>query len=149
MYSQYRRLFLLTALALALPAMGAQAELRVGLSSNVDPSDASPENLNSLFLGNKRHWSDGSLVKLAVLASSNVQSPFLKAVTDRSPSQYWAYWRNRVFSGRGVMPKIFHSEEEMLEYLKNEKGAIGQVTNVELAERLGAVTLSLEELPDS
>lgn len=139
-------LFCCLAVAVPLSAAGTQPQLHVGLSKNVDPADATPENLANIFLGNKRHWSDGSLVKLAVLASSERQRDFLSVVTDRSPSQFWAYWRNRVFSGRGIMPKIFDSNEEMLRYLEEEKGAIGQITDVKQADRSGAATVAIGEL---
>lgn len=140
-------LFLLLAyLAGALPVFAGEPVLRLGVSSNIDPIDVAPDDLASIFLGNKRHWPDGSLIKLAVLESSEHQNRFLNLVASRSPSQYWAYWRNRVFSGRGVMPRIFGSEAELLRYLKSEKGAIGQITDIELASRSGTPIVSVEEI---
>jgi hypothetical protein len=85
-----------------------------------------------IFLGNKRHWADGTRIKLAVLKSVQSQKTFLEAATGRSPRQYWSHWRNIVFSGRGLMPKVFASEKELVAYVAEEKGAVGHVASTNL-----------------
>lgn len=138
---------LLGVFAPSLYAVGQQPQIHLALSSNVALNDPSQKELAAIFLGHKRQWSDGTRVKIAILQSPDQQRSLLNAVADRSPSQYWAHWRNIVFSGRGIMPKIFHSEEGILKYLAEEEGAIGQITNTDLAVRLGAATLTITGVP--
>jgi len=106
----------------------------VVINSGAGVQSLSTEDTANVFLGNKRHWSDGSRVKLAVLRPPELQKDFLEVVTGRSPNQYWSHWRNIVFSGRGFMPKVFDTEEELLTYVAREKGAVGQIVNTSLAD---------------
>lgn len=125
-------------------AVEPSAGIHLALSSNLTLKVPSQKELAAIFLGQKRHWKDGTRVKIAILAAPDEQRKFLSAVARRSPGQYWAHWRNIVFSGRGIMPKIFDTEEELLGYLATEEGAIGHVINTELAGSKGAATLTID-----
>lgn len=104
-------------------------------SDNVDVQSLGRKDLAAIFLGQKRHWPDGTRIKIALLDDHSDQLHLLEVVAERSPGQYWAHWRNIVFSGRGIMPRIFDSQEDLLDYLKKEKGAIGQLRSIEEAEQ--------------
>lgn len=136
-------LILLGTIAPTLDAVGQQPDIHLAMSSNVSLLEPTRKEIAGIFLGQKRQWSDGTRIKIAILDSAVEQRSFLDAVVDRSPSQYWAHWRNIVFSGRGIMPKIFSSEEELLNYLAEEEGVIGHITDNNLVAREGAVTLTL------
>lgn len=146
----YPRLLLCTALmwlGLLTPVKAtieAHPAVFLATSENVSLDSPSQKELAAIFLGQKRYWKDGTRVKIAILESQDEQQKFLNVVADRSPRQYWAHWRNIVFSGRGVMPKIFETEEELLGYLEKEEGAIGQIVTTDLAESKGAVTLTID-----
>lgn len=144
-----RRLFFLCCVfsAVLVPqhgAAGTQPDVHLALSSNIPLASLSQKELAAIFLGQKRHWEDGTRVKIAILKSAASQDRFLGAVAGRTPGQYWAHWRNIVFSGRGVMPKIFNSEKEVLEYLAQEEGVVGQITSTELATQNGAATYTID-----
>lgn len=130
--------------AAAYGTVDKSAQVHLAVSSNVPLTSISQKELAAIFLGQKRQWQDGTRVKIAILRSASEQSRFLNVVAGRSPGQYWAHWRNIVFSGRGIMPKIFGSEKEILDYLAQEEGAIGHITSTELADRTGAATLTID-----
>jgi len=90
----------------------------------------SKREISDIFLGRRKQWDDGTTIKLALLKSSIEQDRFLNTYTGRSMSQYWAHWRNILFSGSGIMPKVFSTEQELLAYVASEKGALGHVTDI-------------------
>lgn len=140
-------LFLLATVLLFSPlAVMAQvpSEIYVASSVNVNVDELDSDQLAAVFLGQQRRWPDGTRVKLALLKSSLSQSQFFPAIVDRSPGQYWAHWRNIVFSGRGIMPRVFKTETELIAYLQNQKGAIGQINNKEMAVRQGLAVLNVK-----
>jgi hypothetical protein len=140
-------ILLLGVIASAHSAAESQPEIYLAMSSNVELNAPSQKEIAAIFLGQKRQWSDGTRVKIALLESTGEQRRFLQAVADRSPSQYWAHWRNIVFSGRGIMPKIFSSEADILKYIAEEDGVIGQITNTSMALCEGTATLTIDGVP--
>ncbi|GAB5451767.1 MAG: hypothetical protein Hals2KO_20950 [Halioglobus sp.] len=119
-------------------------EIHLVFSNNVALKQPSENELAAIFLGRTRQWSDGTRVKIAILESSEAQRLLLGVVANRSPSQYWAHWRNIVFSGRGIMPKLFSSEEELLQYIAAEEGAVGHLARPEKSGRYGLSTLTIK-----
>ena len=134
---------------LSLPVVASSAEgddLHLVASSNVNLDGLSKKDVAAIFLGNRRQWSDGTRIRIAMLDVASTQKPFLQAVVERSPPQYWAHWRNIVFSGRGIMPRIFQSEEALLDYLDDQEGVIGQLKDIDLAQLRGAAVLPVAEV---
>ena len=41
--------------------------------------------------------------------------------------QYTNYWKKQVFTGKGRMPKLLKTNEAVIEYITNTKGAISFV----------------------
>lgn len=134
---------------LSLPVVssaGEAGDVHLVASSNVNLAGLSKKDVAAIFLGNRRQWSDGTRIRIAILDAAATQKSFLQTVVERSPPQYWAHWRNIVFSGRGIMPKIFPSEEALLDYLADEEGVIGQLRDADLAQLRGAAVLPLTEV---
>lgn len=147
--SQYLRVVarLLTLAAFLVVPVVAETKsgsnVSLAFSPNVSSEEINERDLAAVFLGQKRQWSDGTRVKIAILKSPGSQSEVLNIVTDRSPGQYWAHWRNIVFSGRGIMPRVFQSEAALLDYIASEKGAIGPVYDKGAARQHGVSSLPL------
>ncbi len=137
--NRFQRLRLRSPLALAIlvsaaalwplpPLATEEAEgVSVVVHGATKPEALLPDGVADIFLGNRRHWPDGTRIKLALLKSEGSQKVFLQTATGRSPKQFWSHWRHIVFSGRGLMPKVFSTEEELVAYVAAEKGAVGQV----------------------
>ena len=133
----------------SVPARAEVGDVNVIASPNVDSAALSSADLAAIFLGRRSQWSDGTRIRIAILKSEEVQEAFLEAAVDRSPRQYWAHWRNIVFSGRGTMPKIFSSEEKLLQYMTDQEGVIGLTTDIESAQAHGAVVLTIGGVNES
>ena len=67
----------------------------------------------------------GAQAFLATLHSGAAHNQFIKAYVGKTAKQFTNYWRKMLFSGKGRMPKAFHSQEELASFVANQKGALG------------------------
>lgn len=84
--------------------------------------------LAAIYLGRKSTWASGRRIILALpAASDSVTKVFIRQVLHKSVSQFRAYWRRRLFSGGGGLPKTLRSSSEVLEFVAGTPGAIGVI----------------------
>lgn len=84
--------------------------------------------IEKLFLGKTKKWSDGKKAIPLVLKNKAIHSEFLKQYVKKSVSKFSNYWKKLIFTGRGIPPKEFSSEQEVIEYIKTHPGSIGYVS---------------------
>ncbi len=143
-----RLAFLAVAIMLppALPQpLNAPSETYIVLGRDVEEQTLSKRELSDILLGDKHHWANGDRVKVALLEAAEEQESFLKAITGRSRGQFWAHWRNIVFSGRGIMPMALDSEKEVLAYVAGERGSLGQIANTNLVDGFAVRFVHIEQ----
>ncbi len=118
---------LVLAIALLLcPAVSSAATVIV--NTEVDTSKLDADSLELIFLGKKTLWESGQRVTPALLSEDSEPSKqFLENVLGKSVSQYRAYWKRRLFSGGGTVPKTFRTSIEVIEFVARTPGAIGVV----------------------
>ncbi len=101
--------------------------------------------LKKIFLGKKKSWDDGTKIVIAVLKGGEIHEAFMSERLKKKPSQFTIYWKQLVFTGRGVMPKSFENEKGLIEFVSSTKGAIGYISE-EKATQLpnGVVTITIK-----
>ena len=87
----------------------------------------SREEVRSMYLNHKPKWPSGLRVKLAILADGKAREDFLRLYVGKNSARFTRYWRRQLFTGRGVPPVEFASQDEMVNFLRNTPGAIGFV----------------------
>lgn len=135
-------LFALTLLLggiLGLPMVAGDAIVVANRSVGVDRIDRAT--LKSLFLGKKKKWDNGSKAVIVVLRQGDVAEAFFKTNVSKTPKQFLTYWKKMVFTGKGSMPRLFESEEELVNYVKMTPGAVGFVQATTATD--GVKTLSI------
>jgi ABC-type phosphate transport system substrate-binding protein len=121
-----RKTLLLTSASLVLPAALSAATLVV--NSEIDTSKVDAEQVELIYLGKKTLWESGQrIVPVLVNEESDESKQFLENVLKKSVSQYRAYWKRRLFSGGGTVPKTFRTSGEVVEFVARTPGAIGVV----------------------
>ena len=125
--------WLLSCAAALLALAGAEAATAVDeviLVANNTVSDTSitRQAAQDAFLGKKNTWSDGASVVLATLSEGETHDKFLLAFVGRTASQFSTYWKKLVFSGKAMEPKSFDTEESLLKFVSETKGAVGYVS---------------------
>lgn len=107
----------------------AHAQVTIIVNKTVNVTQLDRETVERIFLGKKSQWSDGTKVIPAVLKSGNVHKQFVKKYLDRDASQFSTYWKQAIFTGRGVPPKSFETEAELIDFVSETPGAIGYVSS--------------------
>ena len=94
-------------------------------NAHVFESSLTKKEIKDIFLGIKRKWTSGEEIILTVVYQSKAHDPFLNHYLNKTPTQFLTYWKHQVFVGQGRFPKTFSNEGEMVDYVKDTKGAIG------------------------
>ncbi|MDM8538352.1 hypothetical protein QUF70_16480, partial [Desulfobacterales bacterium HSG17] len=80
------------------------------------------------YTGKKIQWSDQSKIIFVTLKKSKTHDSFLKTYVGKSAFQFTSFWRKQLYTGKGALPKAFKNEQELAEYVANNQGTIGYVS---------------------
>jgi ABC-type phosphate transport system substrate-binding protein len=95
-------------------------------NKNIPESSLSKVDIQNIFLGKKTRLASIKIT-FGILKESPVHESFLQEYLSRTPAQYEQYWKKLIFTGQGKAPKVFETEEALVEYVKNTAGAIGYI----------------------
>ena len=132
-------------LALWPSVLSAQVDrsLRVIVSKENKLASLSTDDLNRIFLGKKTLWDSGTRI---VPAMPDEESPagevFLSGTLKKSVSQFRAYWKRLLFSGGGTVPKVFRSNEQLIDFVARQPGAIAVVEASAVSDRVRVLDIS-------
>ena len=108
-------------------------------NKNISESSLSKTDIQNIFLGKKTKLG-GTKITFVILKSGDVHESFLKEYLSRTPAQYNKYWKKMVFTGKGKAPKVFKTEEDLVEHVQNTEGAIGYIGS-DSAQSIGSDSL--------
>lgn len=123
------------------------AKFQVVTSASSSVTSLSRQELARLFLKKTTRWKDGAEVRAVDQSSrSAVRAAFTREILKSEGlthlSAVEGYWRQQVFSGRGVPPPIKSSDADVLDFVAKNPGAIGYVSEqTELGRDVKAVSL--------
>ncbi len=93
-------------------------------------SKISKGDLKELYLGKKKFWGKNIRVNVSfVNHNSPVTKRFIDEVVNKTPDQFQRYWRRKLFTGSGLPPKKFSSDDDLLKYVGKTIGAIGIISS--------------------
>ena len=98
--------------------------------------------LARIYLGRKTLWGSQTVVPVMLQEKNPVTQVFVEKILNRKVRQYRAYWKRRLFSGGGTMPKTFHTSTQILEFVAKTPGAIGLVDSSSGGESVRVVALT-------
>jgi TonB family protein len=87
----------------------------------------SAREVKSVFLGERNSLLDGTHVEPVLSKGGPAHAMFLKDYLGQNDDALQNYYRSLVFTGKGSMPKILRSDEEVVAYVAKTRGAIGYV----------------------
>ena len=111
----------------AVAGLGTVRAQEIIVNSGVKICEISKSDLRDIFTGAAGNYKDGSRAVAVNLKGGAVREAFLKNIIGKSDAAYSAAWRVLVFSGQGVMPKSFPTEEALVDYVASVPGAIGYI----------------------
>lgn len=121
--------FTCTLLAIATPMSSLAADFQVLVQAQVPVNQIKLSELKKIYLGTRTFWDQSLAIHTTQLDTSLLTtSSFVEIALEMSITSYTNYWRRRVFSGRGLPPRILNSETELMTYISNTEGAIGFIS---------------------
>lgn len=99
-------------------------------------SQLSAQDLSLIYWRKKQYWQDGVRAHPVNLQAEHpLRISFSKAVLGSEPGEQSSYWNGLYFHGT-TPPYSVQSEEAVLRYIANTKGAIGYVDACNVDERV-------------
>lgn len=89
-------------------------------STSIDYKD-----LQRIYLGKKTQWKDDISIVPVMLKSGPLHDGFIEDFLDRSVQRFATYWRQMVFTGKGVPPRSFEDESELVDFVARTPGSLG------------------------
>jgi len=123
-----KRLFLLL-LLIFTPNLLVCEDLYFICNKTVKTTELSQFEIKNIFLGKKTIWKDGNKITIVILKKKKPFQKFLKTIVMKNPIQFQLYWRNMVFTGKGIIPEAFRDEDKVVAYVAKTDGAIGFVSS--------------------
>lgn len=112
------------------PGTPAQASTEILVVAHTDvPVDTiDAKTVQRIYLGKKTTWEDQSQILPVMLTTGPVHEEFVEDLVGRSEHRFATYWRQMVFTGKGVPPRSFDTEEDLVGFVKMTPGAVGYVS---------------------
>lgn len=114
---------------LILLCSAAAAESVLIVNNSVQNTSITKEDVKLVFLGKKKKWDNGDRIRLGALKSGEANEAFLDEYVDKTPSKFASFWKIAIVSGTALPPKFFETEAELVEYVKDESGAVGYISS--------------------
>jgi len=108
------------------------ADIALVANQSIPADSLSKSEVKGVFLTQKKSI-EGVNVKLTILKDKDLTKQFLRTYVNKTPSQFKAFYKKLMSTGKANPPKKIRSEAEMISYIARTKGAIGYVSS-------GAVT---------
>ncbi len=116
-------------LSLLAPALASAAEYVVIVNPANKATTLSKSELQRFFLKSASVWPSGEPARPVDLPkSSAVRVSFSSEVLGRSLASLDQFWTHSIYSGRAVPPAERRSDREVVEYVRENAGAIGYVS---------------------
>lgn len=90
------------------------------------PDAMSYAELKKVFRGEKQWWADGTKIVVAFMKTSTPSgAATAKKLLGMSGDELNKYWLSLVFQGKAKAPAFFNTEKELIDFVNQNKGAIG------------------------
>ncbi len=112
-----------------IASVSSASEVRIIANPSVTSSSIRKADAAKIFLGKTTFWDNGDKIIPVILRSGEVHENFLKQYIEKTPSQFTMYWKQIVFSGKGLELKSFDSESDLVKFVSETGGAVGYAEN--------------------
>ena len=124
------------------PCMGDADEVIIITNKSVPVDALNKEDIKNIFIGKMTRWDDSQKIKFVTIPKSKVHKGFLKEFVKRTPEQYSRHWKKQIFTGKGNKPRSFKTQESLINYVANTKGAIGYISPDFISDRIKVITVN-------
>lgn len=123
-----KKKYILAWLFLSLAPFFAFPEVLIISNPDTHISSLKNKDIQEIFTGKRTRWNGSGKIIIATLYDSEVHRKFLEQFVKKTPSQFKNYWRQKVFTGEGMLPKTFKDEESLINFIATTRGAVGYIS---------------------
>jgi ABC-type phosphate transport system substrate-binding protein len=122
---------------MCITAFAEAADFQVIVNRANPMNSISKAEVSKIFLKKTTTWPNGQeVMALDLTPESPVREKFSQQIHDRSVASIQSYWQRQIFSGKGVPPVQFSSENDVVVVVADSPAAIGYVAgSVEVGNR--------------
>jgi ABC-type phosphate transport system substrate-binding protein len=129
-----RKIAVLIAAAVLLVAVGEVIAAKPGFVVVINETNpvmsVNKQQLSRCFMKELTIWSTGDpVIPVDLAASSRTRENFSDAIHGRDASDVASFWQRQVSSGSGSPPAELASDQEVLEFVRSNPGAVGYVSD--------------------
>lgn len=121
-------LLLTVLLGLVVAATAAPSAVKLIANESVAASSVSVTEVQDVYLQTAPNLGGGGRVVPVLEKAGPAHEAFLREFVKKSDVALLTYYRSLVFTGKGIMPKMLDSEDEVVAYVAKTKGAVGYVS---------------------
>ena len=133
-------LHIITLSILLFTAVNSWAEMVVIVNKDNPVKELNKREIIDLYMGRNLYFADGKLaLRLDQPPTSNERQQFYQTLVKKSVAQVNAYWAKLLFTGRASPPLLMHSNEQLLDTIRNNRNAIGYIDKANLDSSVKAV----------
>ena len=101
------------------------AELVIIGNENLSVPHLETKTLQRIYMGKQTRWSNDEPIVPVMLSAGPTHETFVESYLDRSAHRFVTYWRQMVFTGKGLPPRTFATETELVAFVARTPGALG------------------------
>ncbi len=99
--------------------------------------------ISNFLLKKKSRWKNGWQVDPVDLGSrSSVRAEMSQLIHERSVASIKNYWQRQIFSGNNTPPPELETDQEVVDFVKNNRGSIGYVSGGFSSDEVKVVNIS-------
>lgn len=105
------------------------------------------DTISKIFLKKIKRWEtmDEKILPVDLVEDSSIRESFSEIILDKKISSVKAYWQKQIFSGRGVPPPEKKNDKEILEYVDENEGAIGYISQNAKINKYDVIVIEIED----
>ena len=103
--------------------------------------DLDRNEIERIYLGKRTHWSNDTRIIPVILKNGDTHDEFLDEYLHRTSHRFVSYWRQMVFTGKGIPPKSFADEAGLVAYVAATPGSVGYVSEASVVPEVQTLSV--------
>ena len=116
---------------LCLISVNVTAQNFMIITNNNVEDEVDSKTIKRIFLGKKTQWNNHNTIVFFVFSSDDVFDQFVRQFLGKSRKQFNNYWKRRVFTGKGLIPKSYDNIDLLIDSVRKTNGSISFIPNGE------------------
>jgi hypothetical protein len=98
------------------------------IANNSVPVDIVDQNtISNIYRAEETKWSNGDTIVVVMQKAGPLHEEFVQNIVGLSPVRLRNIWKQVIFTGLGNPPRIFKNEKDLVDFVRDTRGAIGYI----------------------